>query len=159
MTMIVGATAVDKVFFNGVELEKVYMNGVLVFEKATNALMIMLTVEPLWDGAEEYGYAKYDNAGAATPNILATPLGDYTVDALTWAWNGGHYPTAYIELNPIGSAPLVFWWNYSIKVHIAGHTIDFSTDNDGGIELPPGLFDHLPLSGTHSIILEVINYP
>lgn len=32
MTLIVGAIAVDKVFFNGVELEKVYMNGVLVFE-------------------------------------------------------------------------------------------------------------------------------
>lgn len=151
-------TELEEVSFNGVDCEKVYFNGVLVFEKASGT-EIMLTVVPMHEGAESYGYSKYDNVGAATPNILATPLGDYTVDALTWASDGGHYPTAYIELNPIGSAPLVFWWNYSIKVHIAGHTIDFSTDNDGDIELPPGLFAHLPLSGTHSIILEVINYP
>jgi len=32
MTLIVGGATVGKVFFNGIELEKVYMNGVLVFE-------------------------------------------------------------------------------------------------------------------------------
>lgn len=157
MTMIFNGTELEEVKFNGVDCEKVYFNGVLVFENASGT-QIMLTVEPMWEGAEGYGYSKYDGYGAATPNILATPLGNYSFDALTWEWGGGGSNSyVWIYLDPIGDAPYDFWWDHSLKLHIAGQTIDFSEGQNGGVYLPPGIFDHLPKSGTHPIILEVIN--
>ena len=146
----------EAVYFNGVDLSRVVLNGVTVFEKAATGRM--MTVGTLYPGAYgDYGYLIWDNIGDMSPNILTTPLGDYLIEHIFWSGAGGDTPMAFASLDPMGNSPS-FWANYNLNFHIGGNTINFTGSDyySGFTYLSYALFALLPKSGTHEIQLELI---
>lgn len=155
MTIRFNGTELEEVRFNGVDCEKVYFNGVLVFEKAAGERI--LTVGTIQSGAwGDYGYRADAGKGAITPNVLATPKGEYFIEYLYWSGAGGDTPMGMIGLEPATGGTPRFWDHYSAKVHIGGNTIDFNAPNNGFTYLSYALFANLPKSGTHPILIEAI---
>lgn len=149
MTLIVGATAVDKVFFNGVELEKVYMNGVLVFEGTQQVLLTIATFE----GGAGYNYSS--EVGAITSRSIE----GYGGELLKLVWtNDADYEGSLLEIDVSRVAPDIS----QIRVTIGPVTAIVSLSERGPYMLggqvyyPDNPFTVLPIPGPVVVKLEAI---
>ena len=140
MTLIVGGTAVDKVFFNGIELEKAYMNGVLVFESGN-----ILTV----GSQDAYRYGFSDDEFGSLSQTTFTGYGG-SIDWLTWHTTTGD-AQAILGLS---AAP----YPLGVKVTVGDTVLIFQGVYYGSylLNISQTVYNALPKSGTVKVKFEVV---
>lgn len=142
MTLIVGATAVDKVFFNGVELEKVCMNGVLVFESGN-----ILTVGS--QGTYRYGFSDNEDGFGSLSQTTFIGYGG-SIDGFFWFTDPGD-AQAILRLS---AAP----YPSKVKVTVGDTVLIFQGESNGAyvLNISQTVYSALPKSGTVKVKFEVM---
>lgn len=135
MTIVANGSPVSAVIFNGVSCEKVYMNGVIVFE-----LEATLTIG--YDGSNNYGLV-----GAG--HLSSASVIGYSGTVIELQWDGHDYDAiAWIRLS---AAP----YPSSVRATIGATVIDFNLNSEGrGVKI--FAVNPLPKSGTVKVKFEVI---
>ena len=146
MTIIVGGTDVEKVFFNGVDCGKVYFNGELVFEKVLTPMITVVQLDHNW-----YGYSSDREAGALVPNTLEGFNG--YIESVIWIMDPNNGPSYAIIVSLVGN-------NFPdrLRLTIGTQSFDLQYPYSGNYMVYFGKpqWDALPKSGTHPIIVEVL---
>lgn len=168
MSIIFNNEEVEEFIFNDVDCEKVYMNGVLVFEKSS-AEVNMLTIGSWWGGHQDerddaWGCRELNNVEYPEEQIgdLVPPFID-GVEVSTFYWfedRSSHTAyTGYIYVKDEGA-----WTAYDeYRITIAGITLarlGFAGYNGRSIRFnfdSPEEFHSLPKSGTVPVIVERVS--
>lgn len=146
MTLIVGGTEVDTVFFNGVGLEKVYMNGIVVFEKNQQVLLTIGST-----GAE-LGYASDWGVGAVTSRAIE----GYGGQLLKLVWTDDYDSLLEVEVSRVApdiSRIRVTIGSVTTIVSLSGRGPDVL---GGQVYYPDNPFAGLPVPGPVVLKLEAI---
>lgn len=161
MTITANGIAVTSVVFNGVDCDKVYMNGALVFEKITEHPFTIVVGQETNGNTVHYGFNSNDLPPLAYPYGSLSPLTfpgtRASVEGVRWSVSTAASTSSYSFSAQFGRS--------------LGSAIKVTTPNGAVLVIPLALssstfiyqrmltlaeFNSLPKSGTHTIKIEAI---